>query len=61
MKKKTIRTALVATRPGSGTMEAARGNGYAPVPRGLPVMMSMIFAECINSSAAPVEEFCKET
>jgi len=31
----------VTTRPGSRTMEAARGNGYAPV-RGLPVMMMIM-------------------
>jgi len=29
----------MATRPGQRTLEAARGNGYAPV-RGTPVMMT---------------------
>jgi len=31
----------MTTRPGQRTLEAARGNGYAPV-RGTPVMMTMM-------------------
>jgi len=32
---------IMATRPGQRTLEAARGNGYAPV-RGTPVMMMVM-------------------
>jgi len=35
----------MATRPGQRMLEAARGNGYAPV-RGTPMMMMVVFITC---------------
>jgi len=37
----------MATCPGQRTLEAARGNGYAPV-RGTPVMMMMIMFRTVT-------------
>jgi len=47
----------MATRPGQRTLEAARGNGYAPV-RGTYVMMMMISSETLEIRPALLEGVC---